>query len=90
MFKLLYTFILILFLASCSSGVNREHNSQKHDSIASDTNIVFSKVAVLKIPFPEELNKKVHIFNIDMSVYMLRFHMIVSLKKQDVKLLKET
>lgn len=69
MFKLLYTFILVLFLVSCSSGVNREHNSQKQDSIASDTNIVFSKVAVLKIPFPEELNEKVRIFNTDMSVY---------------------
>ena len=69
MFKLLYTFILVLFLASCSSGVNREHNSQKQDSIASDTNVVFSKVAVLKIPFPEELNDSVHIFNTDMSVY---------------------
>ena len=69
MFKLLYTFIIVLFFASCTSCVNREHNSPKQDSIASDTNIVFSKVAVLKIPFPEELKDTVHIFNIDMSVY---------------------
>lgn len=69
MFKLLYTFILVLFLASCTSGVNREQNSQKPDPIASDTNIVFSKIAVLKIPFPEELNDSVHILNTDMSVY---------------------
>ena len=69
MFKLLYTFILVLFFASCTFGVNREQNSQKQDSIASDTSIVFSKIAVLKIPFPEELNDSVHILNTDMSVY---------------------
>ena len=57
--------LFILLFASCSSGVNRDNVTQKQD-----TTIVFSKVAVLQLPFPEELRDSVvHIFNTDMSVF---------------------
>lgn len=57
--------LFILLFVSCSSRVNRDNISQEQD-----TTIVFTKVAVLQLPFPEELRDSVvHIFNADMSVY---------------------
>lgn len=65
MIKHLHFLLLILLFASCSSGVNRDNVSQEQD-----TTIVFSKVAVLQLSFPEELRDSVvHIFNTDMSVF---------------------